>query len=63
MINRYDIEKILNRNIKEIPYEGTDVDKYSIIEEILELINKPVETTNELPNKGYSRDDTGFKYW
>lgn len=32
------IDKILNDNIKEIPYEGTDVNKASIKEELLELI-------------------------
>lgn len=60
-IDRYDIEKILNQNIKEIPYEGTEVNKNGIIEDILELIknNLPAETTNEQPyierpeNRGY----------
>lgn len=32
------IEKIVSSNIKEIPYEGTDVDKYSIIQQIFEFI-------------------------
>lgn len=50
MINRYDIEKILDKNIKEIPYEGKEIDKYSIIEELLDLINKLPETTNGKPN-------------
>jgi len=32
------IDKILNDNIKEIPFEGTDVDKASIKVELIELI-------------------------
>lgn len=32
------IEKIINSNIKEIPYEGTEVDKYGMRSSILELI-------------------------
>jgi hypothetical protein len=32
------IDKILESNIKEIPWEGTDVNKYGLKESILELI-------------------------
>ena len=32
------IEKILNSNIEHIPYEGTEVDKEAIIDELFELI-------------------------
>ena len=32
------IEKIINSNMKEIPYEGTEVDKYGLRSSILELI-------------------------
>lgn len=33
-----EIEEILNNNIKEIPYEGCEVNKYLIIEQFCELI-------------------------
>jgi hypothetical protein len=39
------IDKILNDNIKEIPFEGTDVDKASIKEELLELIKSLIHKT------------------
>lgn len=32
------IDKILDSNIREIPWEGKEIDKYSIKESILELI-------------------------
>lgn len=32
------IEKIINSNIKEIPYEGTEVDKHGMRSSILDLI-------------------------
>lgn len=32
------IDKIINSNMKEIPYEGTEVDKYGLRSSILELI-------------------------
>lgn len=32
------IEKIVESNIKEVPYEGTQVDKFGLRQEILELI-------------------------
>lgn len=32
------IEKIVNSNIKEIPYEGTEVNTYGLRESILELV-------------------------
>lgn len=35
---RSKIEKIVESNVKEIPYEGTEVNKYGIIEEFMELI-------------------------
>lgn len=35
---RDQIEKILDSNIKEIPYEGKEVDKQEIVESICELI-------------------------
>ena len=44
MISRSDIEKILDRNIKEIPWEGTEINKTSIIEELMGLINPPKES-------------------
>ena len=40
------IEKIVESNCKEIPYEGTEVDKSGIVEAICELI-----TENYLPIK------------
>lgn len=40
MIYGYQIENILDRNIKDIPYEGKEVDKSAIIEEILALIEE-----------------------
>ena len=33
-----EIEKIINRNCKEIPYEGTSVDKTQLKEDIFNLI-------------------------
>lgn len=50
MISRSDIEKIINRNITKIPWEGDEIDKDSIIDDLLELINKLPETTNGKPN-------------
>ena len=47
MITREQIEKILDRNIREIPYEGTEVNKYSIIDSILELVNQPSENAED----------------
>lgn len=32
------VEKIIDKNCKEIPWEGTDVDKTQLKEDILELI-------------------------
>jgi len=32
------IEEILNNNMEEVPYEGTEVDKQGIIDELFELI-------------------------
>ena len=32
------IEKIVKSNIKEVPYEGTQVDKLGLRQEILELV-------------------------
>lgn len=37
------IEKIIESNITEVPYEGTEVDKRGIKEEIIELITKLLE--------------------
>lgn len=34
------IEEIVNSNIKEIPFEGTEVDKYGLRASILELIQE-----------------------
>ena len=32
------IDNIINSNIKEIPYEGTEIDKSGLKEDILELL-------------------------
>ena len=37
---RYDIEKIITDNIKTIPYEGDEIDKTNIIEEIFIYIKE-----------------------
>ncbi len=34
------VEKIIDRNIKEIPWEGTEVNRYAIKEEILEMFEE-----------------------
>ena len=33
-----EIEKIVEANVKEVPYEGTQVDKLGLRQEILELM-------------------------
>ncbi len=33
-----EIEKIVEANVKEVPYEGTQVDKLGLRQEILELV-------------------------
>lgn len=33
------LESILRKNIKEIPYEGTEVDRQAIIDDICELLS------------------------
>jgi hypothetical protein len=33
------LEKIISNNCKEIPYEGTEINKYGIIEDIMELLD------------------------
>ena len=38
MIYGYEIEEILDKHIKEIPYEGKEVNKSGIIEDVLQLI-------------------------
>jgi hypothetical protein len=38
---RSKLEKIINRNCKEIPYEGTEVDKQGILEDVINLLNSP----------------------
>lgn len=37
------IAKIVSKNCKEIPYEGTEVDKNSIVEEIMNLLTNSKE--------------------
>lgn len=32
------IKRIIDKNVKTIPYEGDEVDKHAIIEEIVELL-------------------------
>jgi len=46
------IEKIINSNMKEIPYEGTEVDKYGLRDSILELI---YELCPEYKPEGYGQ--------
>jgi hypothetical protein len=49
------IDKILSDNIKEIPYEGTEVDKYRIVESFMELIYELSPEYN--PNKYFNSED------
>lgn len=35
---REELEKIVESGCKEVPYEGTDVDKSGIVEDIMELL-------------------------
>jgi hypothetical protein len=34
------IEKIINQNCKEIPYEGTEIDKQSLKEDIIQFLEQ-----------------------
>lgn len=36
---RKKLEDIIDNNCKEIPYEGTEIDKSNIVSEIMSLIN------------------------
>lgn len=47
-----EIEKIINSNIEEIPYEGTEVDKQGLRDSILELI---YELCPEYKPEGYGQ--------
>lgn len=47
------IEKIINDHIKEIPYEGADVDKYGMKGSILDLI---YEICPEYRPEGYGNN-------
>ena len=47
MIYGFEIEKILDEHIKEIPYEGKEVDKQGIIEDILQLIENDQQRERE----------------
>jgi len=49
------IDKIINSNIKEIPYEGTEVDKQGIRDSVLELI---YELCPEYRPEGYGNQST-----
>jgi hypothetical protein len=48
------IEKIINSNIENIPYEGTEVDKYGLKESILDLI---YELCPEYRPEGWGESD------
>jgi len=37
------VEVIIDNNCKEVPYEGTDVDKISLKEDMIDLINKLIQ--------------------
>lgn len=43
------IKQIVNSNCKEIPYEGTEVNKESVVSEVCELVNnlEPKEEVKE----------------
>ena len=47
-----EIENILNKNIKHIPYEGNEVNKSQIIRDVMELVSKlkPVSKTKSIVN-------------
>lgn len=47
MIYGFEIERILDEHIKEIPYEGKEVNKQGIIEDILQLIENDQQRERE----------------
>jgi len=54
------IDKIITSNIKEIPYEGTEVDKQGIRDSILELI---YELCPEYRPEGYGKQQQEEHPW
>lgn len=42
-----EIEKILDNNIEDIPFEGKEIDKPEIVNDLLILINKIKSENNE----------------
>jgi len=52
MIYGYQIDAILDKHVKEIPYEGKEVNRQGIIEDVLQLIEN--DQQRERKNTGGS---------
>jgi len=44
------IEKIVDENIKEIPYEGTSIEKADLIDDLIELIEEIIKDDGKSDN-------------
>lgn len=54
-----DLNKLITKNIKEIPYEGLDIDKESLIEDFKNVMKGflTFSKTYELTIKGYLKNN------
>lgn len=55
------LEKIVDKNVKEIPYEGKEIDKSAIIEGIDELYTGLMKGLITHLSSNYTWDNKGYK--